>query len=51
MNDDFLKGTSPWMYDSQDPFTFAAVPEPATLAMWGGFLAIGAVVALRRRQK
>lgn len=51
LNDDFLTQISPWMYDSQDPLTFAAVPEPATLAMWGGFLAIGAVVALRRRQK
>lgn len=51
VNDDFLAGMSPWMFDSQDPLVFAAVPEPATLAMWGGFLAIGAVVALRRRQK
>jgi len=51
INNDFLTGISPWMYDSQDPLVFAAVPEPATLAMWGGFLAIGAVVALRRRQK
>jgi len=51
LNDDYLSGDSPWMFDSQDPLVFAAVPEPATLAMWGGFLAIGAVVALRRRQK
>lgn len=51
LNDDFIAGFSPWMFDSQDPLVFAAVPEPATLAMWGGFLAIGAVVALRRRQK
>jgi len=50
LNDDF-GSISPWMFDSQDPLVFAAVPEPATLAMWGGFLAIGAVVALRRRQK
>jgi hypothetical protein len=40
-----------WVARSEDPITFAAVPEPATLAMWGGFLAIGAVIALRRRQK
>ena len=39
------------MHDSQDPLTFAAVPEPATLAMWGSVLAIGAVIGLRRRQK
>lgn len=51
LNDDWVNGISPWMFDSQDPLVFAAVPEPATLAMWGGFLAIGAVVALRRRQK
>ncbi len=41
-----------WIAESQDPMTFAVVvPEPATLAMWGGFLAIGAVFALRRRTK
>jgi hypothetical protein len=51
LNDDYVKGLSPWMYDSQDPLTFAAVPEPGTLALWGGCLAIGAVIALRRRQK
>ncbi len=51
LNNDFLSGISPWMYDSQDPLTFAAVPEPATLAMWASVLAIGAVIGLRRRQK
>jgi hypothetical protein len=41
-----------WIAESQDPMTFAVVvPEPATLAMWGGFLAIGAEFALRRRTK
>ncbi len=40
-----------WSAFSNDPVSFALVPEPATLAMWGSFLAIGAVVALRRRQK
>ncbi len=42
--------TSPWMFESYGPMVFTAVPEPGTLAMWGGFLAIGAVVALRRRK-
>ncbi len=40
-----------WSAFSNDPVSFALVPEPATLAMWGSFLAIGAAVALRRRQK
>ncbi len=40
-----------WIAVSNDPVSFALVPEPATLAMWGSFLAVGAVVALRRRQK
>lgn len=44
-------GGNNWTAFSNDPVSFALVPEPATLAMWGSFLAVGAAVALRRRQK
>jgi hypothetical protein len=47
----YAPGLGQWVARSEDPLLFAAVPEPATLAMWGSFLAIGAVVALRRRRK
>ncbi len=47
----YVPGEGQWSARSEDPLTFAAVPEPATVALWGGFLAIGAVLALRRRQK
>jgi hypothetical protein len=47
----YMPGQGQWIARSEDPLTFAAVPEPTTLAMWGSVLAIGAVFALRRRQK
>jgi len=47
----YRPGEGDWSARSEDPLTFAAVPEPATLAMWGSCLMIGALVALRRRQK
>ena len=47
----YVPGQGSWIARSEDPLTFAAVPEPTTLVMWGSVLAIGAVVALRRRQK
>ena len=43
--------TSEWYFESYGPMYFKAVPEPASVAMWLGFLTIGAVVALRRRKK
>lgn len=43
--------TNNWIAFSNDPVSFALVPEPATLALWGSALAVGAAVALRRRQK
>ncbi|MHB0956073.1 MAG: PEP-CTERM sorting domain-containing protein [Pirellulaceae bacterium] len=46
----YTPGQNAWTYRSEDPLTFAAVPEPGTLALWGGCLAIGAVLALRRRK-
>jgi hypothetical protein len=47
----FLAGESPWQFASSDPFFFrVAVPEPSTLALWGCCLAIGALIAARRRR-
>ncbi|MHB9068639.1 MAG: hypothetical protein ACYC4B_33155 [Pirellulaceae bacterium] len=46
----YMPGEGAWTARSEDPLTFAAVPEPGTLALWGGCLAIGAVLALRRRK-
>jgi hypothetical protein len=41
---------SPWQFESYGPVYIQAVPEPGTLALWGGCLALG-LVALRRRKK
>lgn len=51
-----FKNTNPatnsgWQFVSSDPIFFKAVPEPGTLTLFAGCLALGGVLALRRRNK
>jgi hypothetical protein len=40
-----------WFSTGTSTMSFALVPEPGTIALWGAGLAIGAVVAFRRRKQ
>lgn len=46
-----LAGVGEWFSSGTSTVTFALVPEPGTIALWGAGLAIGAVVAFRRRKQ
>lgn len=46
-----LAGVGQWFSSGTSTMTFALVPEPGTIALWGAGLAIGAVVAFRRRKQ
>ena len=41
---------SVWRYSSSDPFAFKAVPEPASIAVWGLLAACIGLVAWRKRK-
>ena len=42
-------GTSNWLYASDDPFEFRAVPEPGAVAVWGVLAVVGVLGVARRR--
>lgn len=44
-------GVGQWFSGGVEVASFALVPEPGTIALWGAGLAIGAVVAFRRRKQ
>lgn len=46
-----IGGVPGWFAGGYESVQFALVPEPGTLALWGSALAIGAVVAFRRRKQ
>jgi hypothetical protein len=46
-----IGGVGEWFAGGSTSAQFALVPEPGTIALWGAGLAIGAVVAFRRRKQ